>query len=155
MSIHAETAKVIRLELKLHFPTTKFKVNSSTFSGGNSVDITWTDGPTYDQVMEISQKYEYGSFNAMNDMYEHTNSRKDIPQVKYVQARRNISDEVYQHAFDYLKRTHQYFDEVTSIDETNDNLKTHWACWTARDYIHRFIVKTDLRNGFELEVYCE
>ncbi len=91
LSCAANTAAAIREELKTVFPGIKFSVTSSNFAGGNSVDIRWEDGPTSDQVNAISKKYQYGSFNGMEDIYEHTNSRDDIPQAKYVQTSRSIS----------------------------------------------------------------
>lgn len=45
-----QVAKEIRSILKANFPGTKFSVKSSRFSMGESVDATWTDGPTRSQV---------------------------------------------------------------------------------------------------------
>lgn len=92
-STHAETAKAIRKELKANFPNTKFKVTSSIFAGGNAVHIDWTDGEPIKEVERITNKYQYGSFDGMIDLYEYTNSREDIPQVKYVQCQRTLSEE--------------------------------------------------------------
>lgn len=89
---HAEAAKLIRKELKQDFPTTKFSVISRAYAGGSSIDVSWINGPTRDQVNGIIKKYEYGSFDPMTDLYNCTNSRKDIPQVKYVFAKRELMD---------------------------------------------------------------
>ena len=91
MSSQAKCAKEIRKELKETFPNTKFSVKSEGFAGGNSVYIHWTDGPTSEKVDEITKKYQYGSFNGMNDLYEFSNDRKDLPQAKYVMTARNTS----------------------------------------------------------------
>jgi len=96
MTTHAQCAKEIRAELKKNFPEIKFKVRSESFAGGNSVRISYTDGVPLDKVRAITDKYQYGSFNGMIDLYEYTNSREDIPQVKFVQASRNLSPEVKQ-----------------------------------------------------------
>jgi hypothetical protein len=93
-STAANCAAAIREELKEVFPGVKFSVKSDNFSMGNSVRISYTDGPTTDQVEEITKKYQYGHFNGMEDIYEYSNSREDIPQAKYVSAHRTISDEV-------------------------------------------------------------
>ena len=93
ISSHAAAAKAIRNELKAAFPTVKFSVTSESFSMGNSVHISWVDGYTVDQVEAIVGKYQYGSFNGMEDLYEMTNIREDIPQTKYVQTRREFSEE--------------------------------------------------------------
>lgn len=94
LSTAANTAKAIREELKANFAGVKFSVTSENFAGGNSVNISWSDGPTTEQVSNISNKYQYGHFNGMDDIYEYTNDRKDIPQAKYVSESRSMSDEV-------------------------------------------------------------
>lgn len=86
-------ATAIREELKKEFQGFKFSVTCSNYSNGNSVDISWTDGPTTAQVEEFTNKYQYGHFNGMEDIYEHSNSREDIPQAKYVQTSRSRSNE--------------------------------------------------------------
>lgn len=93
-SSHAAAAAAIRVELKESFPNVKFKVTSDSFSMGDSVHVSWTDGPTARQVDEIVKKYQYGRFNGMEDIYEYTNNREDIPQAKYVQTGRSISEAI-------------------------------------------------------------
>lgn len=92
-SSSALCATAIREELKKEFQGFKFSVTCSNYSNGNSVDISWTDGPTTAQVEEFTNKYQYGHFNGMEDIYEHSNSREDIPQAKYVQTSRSRSNE--------------------------------------------------------------
>lgn len=72
---HVLAAKNIRTELKRAFPSIKFKVRSDSFSMGNSVRIDWTDGPTVSQVEQITDKYQYGSFDGMTDCYNYENSQ--------------------------------------------------------------------------------
>lgn len=150
MSTHAAASKAIKAELKKSFPLTKFSVRSDSYAGGNSVHIEWQNGPTSDMVNQIVSKYQYGHFNGMEDIYEHTNRRNDLPQVKYVQVRREVCENTQEQVFKWLQATHAHFDEVASIDETNDNLKKHWSVWTARDYIYRVLVKQDLTNGYQI-----
>ena len=149
MSIHAETAKAIRTELKKVFPLIKFTVTSQTYSGGNSVHISWNDGPTSERVGQVVYKYQYGHFNGMEDIYENSNRRDDLPQVKYVQVRREVSEETKQNIFKNLQKTHAYFNEVISMDECNENLNNHWSVWNAREYIYRILVKIDLTHGYK------
>ena len=87
-------ALAIREELKKQFPSYKFSVTSDNFAGGNSVHISWTDGPTEEQVTKFTNKYQYGHFNGMEDKYENSNSRDDIPQAKFVTENRTISAEL-------------------------------------------------------------
>lgn len=87
-------AAAIREELKNTFPGVKFSVKSSNFSGGDSVHISYYDGPSCKEVESITDKYQYGHFNGMEDLYENSNMRDDIPQSKYVSVSRSISDEL-------------------------------------------------------------
>jgi hypothetical protein len=54
----AEQAKQIRVELKKAFPGTKFSVRSKNYSGGSSIRVEWTDGPTTKAVAAIANQYE-------------------------------------------------------------------------------------------------
>ena len=90
----AKAAKAIKAELKEAFPSMKFSVRSSNFSMGNSVNIGWTNGPITEAVEEITNKYQYGHFDGMIDLYKYSNSREDIPQSKYVFANRTLTDEI-------------------------------------------------------------
>lgn len=89
----ANCAGTIKEELKKVFPGVKFSVKSSNFAGGDSVDVSWEDGPTSEMVNDVISKYQYGHFDGMTDMYEYTNSRSDIPQAKYVHGSRSMSKE--------------------------------------------------------------
>lgn len=94
ISNQAAAAKAIRQELKAAFPTVKFSVTSESFSMGDAVRVAWIDGPTTKQVSAITGKYQYGTFNGMEDIYENTNDRSDIPQSKYVTTSRGFSEAV-------------------------------------------------------------
>jgi hypothetical protein len=99
-SDHARAAANIKRELAQAFPGATFKVRSDSFSGGTSVDIDWQDGPTTKEVEAITGKYQYGSFDGMQDLYEYDHSaytaavRKWLGSAKYVQTQRNASDAV-------------------------------------------------------------
>jgi len=64
----AETAKLIRPQLKAHFPGIKFSVRSSSYAGGASIDISWTDGPTTTEVDAVVGAYESKSFDGSIDL---------------------------------------------------------------------------------------
>lgn len=99
MNSHAAAAKAVKTELKKAFPHIKFSVSSKTYSGGSSLRASWVDGPTSAQVHKILDKYQYGHFEGMTDCYDMTNCRNDIPQVKYVFAERQVSDQVNDSVF--------------------------------------------------------
>lgn len=150
-SIHSLAAKAIREELKKAFPAVKFSVKSDSFAGGNAVYITWKDGATGQAVDEIVSKYQYGHFDGMTDCYNYTNVKKDIPQVKYVQTRREVSEEIYKTIFDEAKKTYYGWELLESLDHNCKNLMSNWSVWTARDYIHRIVSKIDLTNCSGIE----
>jgi hypothetical protein len=72
LSTYALGAKNIRTELKRVFPDIKFSVTSESYSGGCSIDVRWTDGPTEKEVRVITSKYQQGHFDGMNDLYNYS-----------------------------------------------------------------------------------
>lgn len=63
-----ETAKLIRGELKRSFPGVKFSVRSDTYANGASIDVSWTDGPTSDEVKAKIDVYAGADFDGMIDL---------------------------------------------------------------------------------------
>lgn len=87
-------AKNLRTELKRAFPAVSFQVRTEKYSGGNSVNVSWTDGPTREQVEKIANKYAGGTFDGMTDSYEHKRSpwTELFGEAKYVFCNRSYSD---------------------------------------------------------------
>ena len=87
-------AKNIRIELKAAFPSVKFSVKSRRFSMGDAIDVSWEDGPTTDQVEDITGKYQAGSFNGQTDCYEYgaDSWTRAFGDAKYVHTSREASD---------------------------------------------------------------
>jgi len=112
-SSHAGAAAAIKAELKAAYPTIKFSVTSESFSMGDAVRIHWNLGPTVKQVEEITNRYQYGSFNGMEDIYEYTNTRKDIPQAKYVTCSRYFKSTLEIEAEKQDKRRDLWKEEAT------------------------------------------
>lgn len=137
---HAAASAAIKEELKKVFPDTKFSVKSEGYSGGNSVRISWNDGPTNEQVTEFTAKYQFGSFNGMEDIYEYTNSRSDIPQAKYVSESRGMSDEakaILQPIADEM---------FEGFKKDNDDFKPY-NCWDAGQFLYRIFSKVSFPAG--------
>jgi len=63
----AETAKLLRAALKEAFPGIRFSVRSDKYAGGASIDVYWTDGPTPDQVEQVTARYRGADFDGMTD----------------------------------------------------------------------------------------
>ncbi len=149
MSSHAHAAKLIRQELKVAFPAVKFRVTCSSYSMGDSVSIYWDNGPTYEAVNQIVRKYQYGSFDGMQDLYEFTNNRKDIPQTKFVIAQRSITENIYQAAFDYVKTRWVWLQGCETVYSFYDDKRGHNG--TPVQDIRRKLSDMDLTNGLMVE----
>ncbi|WP_086931571.1 LPD29 domain-containing protein [Agarilytica rhodophyticola] len=93
-SPQAQVAAIIRKGLKTH--GIKASVRSEGYAGGNSVTIDLVDQPPWvvKAIQRETSKYKRGSFNAMEDIYEHSNKRDDIPQVKFLFVQNRYSEEV-------------------------------------------------------------
>lgn len=63
-----ETAKMMRAALKGAFPGVKFSVRTSQYSGGASIRVGWTDGPTRKEVDEITGSFSGKRFDGMIDL---------------------------------------------------------------------------------------
>lgn len=64
----AQTAKRVRKALKAEYPGVKFSVRSSTYSGGASIDVGFTDGPRERDVYLFLQQFAGADFDGMTDM---------------------------------------------------------------------------------------
>ncbi len=98
----AETAKLVRKALKHNFKGYKFSVRSKSYSGGASVDVDWTDGPTVSDVDKVIKRFEGASFDGMIDLKSHHDSilmsEDGTPEevsyaADYVFSHRSFSDE--------------------------------------------------------------
>lgn len=94
-SAHAMGAKNLKTHLGRRYRGVKFSVTSSTFTGGDAINISWTDGPLTADVKTIAGKYEEGSFNGMDDRYTYNGSifPKVFGGAKYVMCQRDSSGE--------------------------------------------------------------
>lgn len=64
----ADVAKLIRAALRHHFPGVTFSVNSKTYSGGASINVAWTDGPTAKMVDAVCGPFAGSRFDGMQDL---------------------------------------------------------------------------------------
>ena len=89
-------AKNIRTELKTAFFGVKFSVKTSRFSMGDSISISWTDGPNTEQVNAIVNRYKAGSFDGMTDCYNYESCAwtDAFGDSKYISTSRDYSDKM-------------------------------------------------------------
>ena len=78
-----ETAKLIRKALKAQFSEIKFSVRSSSYSGGASIQVSWTDGPDQWQVEDITKKFEGAYFDGMIDLKSYKDTILDGEAVHF------------------------------------------------------------------------
>lgn len=92
----AETAKLVRQCLKEAFPSIKFSVRSSTYSGGASIDICWTDGPNSRQVEELVANFKGSYFDGSIDYKGSVYAMLDGKRVRFcadsIHTNRKYSD---------------------------------------------------------------
>ena len=127
-------AASIRTELKNNFPTYKFSVTSDNFSGGDSVRISWKDGPTTKQIDSIVNKYQYGHFNGMEDIYEYSNNIEGLPQTKYVSTSREINPELKNRLLPEFEKLYKSDEPEYSRNSTVNTL-------------HRILSNTEIKNA--------
>ena len=130
-SSHAAAAAAIKAELSQKYPHIKFSVKSSSFSMGSSVTVSWEDGCTTKEVEKIIGKYQYGHFNGMEDIYESSNRRDDIPQAKYVSTSRSMSaasSEILKPIAEKLFSTFEH--------------EKPFNCWDANQFLYRLFYNT-------------
>ena len=124
LSTHAAAAKMIRQHLKsIGVPG---KVKASSYSMGSSVRVEVSDitPAVRKELQAFVDQFQYGHFDGMNDYYEISNSRDDIPQVKYTFLEVDYSDELGQKAYDFICNRFSVgtlpasYKEITYTDET-------------------------------------
>jgi hypothetical protein len=137
----ASAAKAIRVELKTKFPGIKFSVRSSTFAGGNSIDVSWTDGPTDAAVGEVIGKYQYGNFDGMTDCYNYEPTHvvcedgtiKELGGAKYVHSHRKFSEAAVEAC---TKAAQEYYREWLASQPE----------WERQTIVRRLLSRADLRT---------
>ena len=78
-----ETAAEIRKALKRAYPGIRFSVRSDKHSGGASIRVHWTDGPTAQEVDRIAQVFSGADFDGMQDLKTYHDSEWQGRQVSW------------------------------------------------------------------------
>ena len=148
LSTAAMAAKLIRNDLKKEFPGINFSVKSSRYS----VNIDWENGPTSKDVKDITDKYIYGHFCPMTDLYNYTNINRDIPQVQYIFTNREITENIISSMFEERKDSYHIWSESLDIDDgQNGKFFEAWGYCTPREYLLAELSKNDLTQGHKNE----
>lgn len=133
ISNHAAAAATIRKQLKV--AGIKARVRASSYSGGSSVRVQILQDvlpATLHEIESYANQFQYGHFDGMQDLYEFSNRRSDIPQVKFVFVEVKYSDELRAQARAYIEGIHGI--ESHEIDRyTGLVIAGRWGdFWTAR-----------------------
>ena len=108
-------------------------VSSSRYSGGDSVRVSLPDDMHPAMLSTIKSalaKYQYGHFDGMQDMYEYSNRKADIPQTKYLVIESRYSDAVKQAAYDLIRATWSGFEGAPASYADSYNFRApsnEWA----------------------------
>lgn len=103
ISSHAGAAKMIRAYMKAQ--GIAGSVRSKSYSMGSSINVDVVDllPAQYADLKSYVSQFEYGHFNGMEDIYEISNARNDIPQVKYAFVNNKMSDEMGEKIYQFMK----------------------------------------------------
>lgn len=139
----ALTAKAIKNELKGLYSNVTFKITSKNYAGGDSVRISWTDGPEEKEIESLVKRYQYGNFDASTDYYDINNSIDGLPQVKYVFTSKSYS---YEKALEYCSKIKNKYGieiEIEKLENSYENYKILNNSWldNFRCYKSEFLYK--------------
>lgn len=119
----ADVAKLVRKDLKEHFPKVKFSVRIERYAGGSSINVSWKNGPSEKKVEEIAGHYKAGHFDGSIDLYEYN----DSPYCNsYIFFRRELDHDLY---VNEARRIAKEWGCILPDDTTYYNISS--ALWTA------------------------
>jgi hypothetical protein len=121
----AETAKHVRAALRLHFPGIAFSVKSKTYSGGASISVRWTDGPTYDEVNRVAGAFAGATFDGMIDLKSYHTSELNGQRVRFgsdfVFCARHFSASLIQRATRYANAKYGWTVDASQADPRREH----------------------------------
>lgn len=133
MSEHAKAAKEVRNLLKASNVSGTVKASSASMSTKLVITLTDCSPWTYDAVVKGTEKYQYGSFDGMTDMYNIDNSL-DIPQVKYLFVNCTFSNDLKQKALDLIAKEYNLAPMLLSEAPVSlpieSQVNKHIVCYT-------------------------
>ncbi len=132
LSTQAQVAKICRQYVKSL--GLKCTARSESFSMGDSVDVRVenANGQQRKLIDTELEKYQYGRFNGMEDIYEYSNTREDIPQTKYLSIHYHYTADYQQAAYDWTKAHYMDSEQLSTMPElyedadSNTRLHNEW-----------------------------
>lgn len=146
----AKAAKMIREFLRAEGLAAK--VTSESYSMGSSVNVV-----IYDQNPEVvakvnayAKRFEYGSFDGMQDLYNYDNVDRSIPQVKFVFVRNEISNELRQKVWDFARAYYNNMENAPVDSSQAYNYRVAGWNMNGQELIYRLI-----SGGYNNDQYWE
>lgn len=140
----ADTAKLVRVALKQAFPSVKFSVRSSSYSGGASIRVSYNDGPVQRDVEDVVSKFSGSTFDGMIDLKSYHTSELNGEKVSYgadsVHVDRIVSKELMQRALDHVRDRfgpkHVADAKVMMVQGSTHGAYLHTASFEAGRLVH-------------------
>tara|TARA_R110000824_G_scaffold327581_1_gene514439 strand:- start:40 stop:513 length:474 start_codon:yes stop_codon:yes gene_type:complete len=136
MKTLTQSAQVAKLIKKVALQNgMKVKASSSNYSMGCSVTIKVLKGSDKDleKLKDYSDQFKYGKFDGMNDIYDNTNVREDIPQTKYLSINDDRASEILKYYDENIWKTEKkwmwFNNELRSyewINQIKEEFKNDW-----------------------------
>jgi hypothetical protein len=140
-----ETAKILREELKKHWPTVKFSVRCDRYSMGSSIDVKYNDGPPQKAVEAVVKPFVGSTFDGMQDLKSPRFTRYKINGVMrdvhfggdFIHVRRNHTPEGEAKIKATIKEKYGFdwshdmdFQPGVSEQLLNRGFRTPWHLWS-------------------------
>lgn len=155
VSNHAAVSKLLRKFCKDNNIPVK-SIRSKTYTGGSSVYVVLKNAnqDQYELVKNEADRYEYGHFDGMNDMYVASNVNNDIPQVKFTFVDIEFEDEYRQKALDLLHELYEYrFGSVPKCYKDIDHNTVDYCGYYVNRSIHDVLYK--IENDYNKDVLAK
>lgn len=145
-----DVAKIIRGELKKHFPETTFQVHSKRYSGGSSIDVRWLDGPTVKAVESRIGMFHGAEFDGMIDLKSYIDQEWNGEKVHfgndYLFCSRNYSDANLEAAVNWYKNTYGDPESIEFIPAHFEGVY-HYSAYFSGTYEVERRVREHLQNS--------
>lgn len=132
LSDHAKAAKLIRAELKKHGITGRVRARTASMMTAVDVDVTDLAPWTRRELDAFVGQFQYGHFDGMDDSYHYSNSRDDLPQVKYAHVHNRLSEELKAEIEAWIESFYAPGHDLTAWQIFNDDRNFGRAFWQAR-----------------------